>query len=458
VSLGGPAQSRLRVLRICHAGRNPAHRARDRALLAAGVDVVYVVPRIWPEAGGEGALSAEGFPIIEVDVRSPGDVNRHSYADVGAVSRLAVDHQVDLVDLFEEPFSRAAGQLLPRLPPELPVVMYSAQNLDKRWPPPYRNYERRSFQRVCGFYPCSRQAAAVLRRKGFGGLVEPLPLGYEDELYSCGEQSLAGGRLRLALVGRMVHEKGVCDAVRVLADLYLGKGMDAELVLAGSGPELTAAMVLAKELGVSDRVEHRPWLATPQLAQLYRETHVVLAPSRSTATWAEQFGRMIVEGQASGCVIVGYDSGAIPEVGGDPALLVRERDVDSLAQAAALVLSDPEEFQARRRSGLALAAERTWTLVARKQANLYRMVLEAGSTPLLPGSPRARRRLAEAEFGRPAEALGQSRPFALPYLRRPSATSRVLGLTMDMVAEVRTKIGRGDVHSVRDDRLVDSEQ
>ena len=432
----------MRVLRIFHAGRNPAHRARDRALLAAGVDVVYVVPRIWPEAGSEGELSAESFPIIEIDVRSPGDVNRHSYADVGAVSRLAVDYQVDLVDLFEEPFSRAAGQLLSRLPAELPVVMYSAQNLDKRWPPPYRDYERRSFQRVQGFYPCSRQSAAVLRGKGFGGLIEPLPLGYDDEHYSCGEQSLAGGRLRLALVGRMVREKGVCDAVRVLAGLHVGKGMDVELVLAGSGPQLTAAMALAKELGVDDRVEHRPWLATPELAQLYRETHVVLAPSRSTATWAEQFGRMIVEGQASGCVIVGYDSGSIPEVGGDPALLVGEGDVDSLAEAAALVLSDPEEFQARRRSGLALAPGRTWTCVARKQAELYRAALEVGPTPLLPGSPRARRQLAVAEFGRPAQALGQSRPFALPYLRRPSATSRVLGRTMDMLAEVHTKIAR----------------
>ena len=219
----------MRVLRIFHAGRNPAHRARDRALVAAGVDVVYAVPRIWPEAGSEGELSAESFPIIEIDVRSPGDVNRHSYVDVGAVSRLAADFQVDLVDLFEEPFSRAAGQLLPRLPPELPVVMYSAQNLDKRWPPPYREYERRSFQRVQGFYPCSRQAAAVLRGKGFGGLVVPLPLGYDDEHYSCGEQSLTEGRLRLALVGRMVREKGPCDAVRVLADLHVGRGIDVEL-------------------------------------------------------------------------------------------------------------------------------------------------------------------------------------------------------------------------------------
>ena len=314
-------------------------------------------PASGPKPEVKDALSPESFPIIEVDVRSPGDVNRHSYADVGAVSRLAVDHQVDLVDLFEEPFSRAAGQLLPRLPPELPVVMYSAQNLDKRWPPPYRDYERRSLQRVQGFYPCSRQAAAVLRGKGFGGLIEPLPLGYDDDVLL----------LRRAVVGRREDcgwplSAGWCpkrasrDAVRVLADLHVGRGMDVE-----SGPgRLRTSADRRDEAGGGARRGQTGWNivlgSCPRtLAQLYRETHVVLAPSRSTATWAEQFGRMIVEGQASGCVIVGYDSGSIPEVGGDPALLVREGDVDSLAEAAALVLSDPEQFEARRRSGLALA-------------------------------------------------------------------------------------------------------
>ena len=283
----------------------------------------------------------------------------------------------------------------------------------------------------------------MLRGKGFGGLVEPLPLGYDDEHYSCGEQSLAGGRLRLTLVGRMVPEKGVCDAVRVLASLHVGKGIDAELVLAGSGPELTAAMALAKGLGVDARVEHRPWLATPDLAQLYRETHVVLAPSRSTATWAEQFGRMIVEGAGqrlrhrrlrlrfhsrgrrepgvagSGrrCRLPRRGRGARPErSGGVPS-----------PKAIRTGPRPRENMDLRRPQAGRVLPGWLWT---------------AGRTPLLAGSPRARRRLAEAEFGRPAQALGQSRPFALPYLRRPSATSRVLGRTMDMLAEVRTKIRR----------------
>lgn len=404
--------------------------------------------RAWPEAGSEEALSQEPFPIIEVDVRTPGNVNRHSYANVEAVARLAVDLEVDLVDLFEEPYSGAAGQLLPRLPPDLPVVMYSAQNLDKRWPPPYRGYERRSLARVQGFYPCSRQAAAVLRGKGFGGLIVPLPLGYDEERYFCGDQSLTDEMLRLALVGRMVSEKGVFDAVQVLAELNVRRGIDVELVLAGSGSALAAALRLAEELGVADRVEHRPWLATPALADLYRQTHVVLAPSRSTARWVEQFGRMIVEAQASGCVVVGYGSGSIPEVGGDAALLVREGDVDALGAATALVLADPDEFHARRQAGLELAQARTWSKVATKQVELYRASMEGNRAPLLSGSPRVLREQAREEFGPPAQALGQFRLFALPYLREPNAASRALGRAMDAWAEVRARIERAGYRPV----------
>lgn len=66
---------------------------------------------ISPEAGIEAALSAENFPIIEIEMRSSGDVNRHSSANVAAVSKLAVDFKIHLVELFQEPFSRATDQI-----------------------------------------------------------------------------------------------------------------------------------------------------------------------------------------------------------------------------------------------------------------------------------------------------------------------------------------------------------
>jgi len=408
--------------------------------MAAGVDVICVVPRIWPEVGCESVLSPEIFPIVEVDVHRPGDVNRHSYIEVDAVAHLAVEHGVDLVDLHEEPFSRAVGQLLPRLPADLPVVMYSAQNLDKRWPPPFRAYEQRSLARVQGFYPCSLQAASVLRGKGFGGLIRPIPLGYDELLYSGGHQSVMNGRFRMALVGRMVPEKGIRDAVRVLADLRVKRSVDASLVLAGAGPALADGIRLAAELGVGDKVEARAWMGPPELAALYQETHVLLAPSRSTSTWAEQFGRMVLEAQASGCVVAGYDSGAIAEVAGDAAVLVEEGDVTGLADALSNLLGDAARLETHRQGGLALTRDRTWAHVADKQVELYKDAARQLPGPLLSGSPRQLRVSSVAEFGPPAKALGQLRSFAVPGLRRPTAASTALSHVLDLVGEAKAKL------------------
>ena len=104
-----------------------------------------------------------------------------------------------------------------------------------------------------------------------------------------------------------------------------------------------------------------------ELAAVYQSAHVVLVPSRPTATWVEQFGRVIVEGQASGAVIAGYDSGTIREVGGEAALLVAPADVGGLAQSVAALADDPADWRRRRELGLEAARTRTWAHVAEEQ-------------------------------------------------------------------------------------------
>ena len=99
-------------------------------------------------------------------MRRPGDVNRHGYTDSHALARLVRDLAPDLLDVHEEPFSVAARQWLAAAPPDLPIVMYTAQNVDKRFPPPFAQYERAAHRRVAALYPCSGQAASVARGKG----------------------------------------------------------------------------------------------------------------------------------------------------------------------------------------------------------------------------------------------------------------------------------------------------
>jgi len=430
----------IRVLRVYHSGRDPQHRARERALVAVGVDVTLVVPSGWPDAAAEACLSPETFRVIELPVRRAGDVNRHAHVEDGALRRLIAEIRPDVLDVHEEPFSVVARQWL-RAAPNLPVLMYTGQNVDKRFPPPFSRFEAAAYGRVGAFYACSRQAASVLRGKGFAGTIEVLPLGYDDTMFRLGSQSLDSDEIVLMLAGRLVPEKGVDDAVRTLARVHAIR--PARLVVIGSGPEAARARELASSLGVGDRLELAAWQSGEELASNYRAAHVVLVPSRPTQTWVEQFGRVIVEAQASGAVVAGYASGAIPEVAGEAGMVVPTGDVERLAEAVARVIADPDEFAWRREAGRRQAATRTWHAVAARQAALYRIVYAGQNARLkLPRSPRRRRAEARAEFGPTAWTTAGERPFALPIVRRGGAVARGLAATIDVTREIASRLSR----------------
>jgi glycosyltransferase involved in cell wall biosynthesis len=420
----------VRVLRIYHGGRSPGHRGRERGLIAAGIDVTLVVPSRWPELDAESTVTEEKLPIVELSVRRPGDVNRHSYANTDAVARVVREHKPDVIDVHEEPFSVAARQWLTASPPDLPVVMYTAQNIDKRFPPPFAQYERAAHRRVAALYPCSRQAASVARGKGFPGFIDVLPLGYDDTDFFPGTQSLDDDVLVLGLFGRLVPEKGVVDAVEILA--RLNSARPTCLVVVGSGPEEPVARARAIALGLKDRLEVHPWLPAPELADVYRRTHVALVPSRPTTAWVEQFGRIIVEAQASGAVVAGYSSGSIPEVAGESAIIVEVGAAADLADRIAGLVLNAAEYDRRRTQGVELSRARTWTHVAARQADLYRRVA-SGDVPRieLPSSPRRRREFARDEFGPTAPTTAGVRPFALPLLRRGGRAATTLASLLD---------------------------
>jgi glycosyltransferase involved in cell wall biosynthesis len=426
----------LRVLRVYHGGRDPAHRQRERALLASGVDIVLVVPAAWPGPSNHADMTGEPFPVLELEVVRPGDVNRHKYRDGAALAELVERTNPDVIDIHEEPFSLAARQWLAAAGAR-PVVMYTAQNIDKRFPPPFAQYERRSLERTTALYPCSRQAAAVARGKGFDGLIEVLPLGIDREGFHANGRPSASEIFTMMLVGRMVPEKGVVDAVRVLAEV--ARFRPAQLLLVGEGPELAEAQSRAAELGVSDQLQLVPWLDNSALGDHYRRADVVLVPSRATATWAEQFGRVVVEAQACGAVVAGYDSGAVAEVAGPSSILVAEGDFIALGDQVRKLALNPLDLSERQKAGLQWNWRRGWDDIAVAQAGLYQGTLRAANRPRPLSqrlSSRERRRVAEHEFGQTATSLAGRRPFALPILRRYSRATAVLGAGIDHLVDM----------------------
>ena len=428
----------MRVLRVYHAGRSTAQRNREAALSALGVDVALVVPSSWSGPEHAEMVSESRFQVIELDVARAGDVNRHRYTDRSAIARVIAEVRPDVLDVHEEPFSASTHQWLGAAPGNLPITLYSAQNIDKRFPPPFSRYERRALRRAAGLYPCSRQAASVARTKGFTGITRVIPLGFDSTLFVPGGQSLNDSEIVLGLFGRLVPEKGVVAAVRVLARVVQAR--PARLLLVGDGPEAANALSLASRLGVRDRVEWAPWRNSVEVSALLRNVHVVLAPSSATPSWVEQFGRVIVEAQAAGAVVAAYATGSIPEVGGRAALLVADADIDGLSQGVVSLIHDPDDWSRRRGVGVEQAAGRTWTRVAEDQLDLYHAVL-ANPTPARSAKSRSdRRRAAIAEFGPSAATPAGPRPFALPPLDRAGRLPTLVGAVVDRVERVASRL------------------
>jgi glycosyltransferase involved in cell wall biosynthesis len=400
---------------------------------------MLAMPSAWLAPGSESELAEEVFPIVELPVVRSGDVNRHRYANQAQLSGLIRELRPDVLDVHEEPFSVASWQWLAAAPPDLPVVMYAAQNIDKRYPPPFSVWERRAHRRVAALYPCSRQAASVARGKGYAGHIEVIPLGYDGDLFRPGRQSLRDDELVLALFGRLVPEKGIRAAVHVLARVNALR--PARLVVVGSGPEERPSIELAAASGVRDRLEIEPWRAAEAVAAIYRRAHIVLVPSVATRKWTEQFGRVIVEAQASGAVVAGYASGSIPEVASDAGVLVDSRDSSALAEAVARLVTDPGEYERRRTRGFVLSRSRDWAHIAAQQAELYeRVAAHATQRHALPRSPRARRALARAEFGSTAPTIVGLRPFAVPLLRRGGRIPSAIATGIDAAAELTARL------------------
>ncbi len=390
MSRDGSAPAGLAVLRVYHSGVVGEWRGRDRALRALGVDVVLVSARRWNEGGGDVALVA-GDDAFVVSARTLG---RHPYRfvyDPRPLWRALRARPVDLIDVHEEPASLAAAEVmvLARLAGRgAPMCLYSAQNIHKRFPVPFRWIERATLRRAAGIHTCNQQAGRILRHKGFAGRIADLGLGVDVERFApepggderaTATPSVPVADLRIGYVGRLEPHKGVEVLVAAVAAT---PGVVLEIV--GDGPSRSSIERAIERGGVDHRVALVGHSDPDALPATYRRLDVVVVPSLQTPAWVEQFGRVAVEAMASGVAVVASRTGALPEVVGQAAWLVEPGDVAGLAQALGALRDDPAARARLAVAGTRRAQHYGWTSVAQRQVSLYRQVV-VDAAPKEPG-------------------------------------------------------------------------
>jgi glycosyltransferase involved in cell wall biosynthesis len=148
-----------------------------------------------------------------------------------------------------------------------------------------------------------------------------------------------GDRYVFGFVGRFTEEKGITDLIRALAALDDSYA----LVLIGDGPLAPTIRSLAHELGVESRMRVVPPQDQLSLAASYRALDLIVLPSRGTATWKEQYGRVLMEAMRCGVAAAGSTSGAIPTIIQDPAAIFPEGDVAAMAAVIKRIRACPPQ-------------------------------------------------------------------------------------------------------------------
>jgi glycosyltransferase involved in cell wall biosynthesis len=158
-----------------------------------------------------------------------------------------------------------------------------------------------------------------------------------------------GSELTFVSSGRLHPDKGYDVALRALAEAYRGAATTFRYRIAGVGPNRDELVTLARELGIVDRVEFLGWVEPAELVRLLADSDVLLHPARY-----EPYGVAVVEGLASGLVVIGSDATTAvldrirPGVNG---LMHRSGDAAALAREIVRVRDD-----AALRTRLAVAA------------------------------------------------------------------------------------------------------
>jgi glycosyltransferase involved in cell wall biosynthesis len=384
----------MRVLLISHtcisrtAGQPKAYELSQMP----DVELRVLVPDRWYEYGEWKQAQTAYSPHLDLRIgkvlwpwAGPGQWYAHWYPRLLPLLR---DFRPDIIDLWEEPYglvSAHATWLRNTFFPQTRIVAETEQNINKHLPPPFgqfRNYTLRHADFAIGR---NVEALDVLRGNGFRGTARVVPNAVDAELFRplnktearqsiLRELSLKENPLFLiGYVGRLVEEKGLTDLVDALRFLP----SNVHVLFVGSGPLDTELQRLARELKVEAQVHFLPSRPLEELPIVMNALDVFVLPSRTTPSWKEQFGRVIIEAQSCATPVIGTDSGAIPEVVGNGGLVIPERNSQALAQAISTLQQNPAQRAAMGAAGRRQVEQLyTWKQVAQRMRDIYREVLE----------------------------------------------------------------------------------
>lgn len=382
----------MRVLVISHSCVTDVNQQQFVALnQIPDVEVALVIPAIWRndytgQRHKPTILPSVVFPIFQTPIAVPGNVSLHFYTTL-PLKRLR-HFRPDILLSTQEPWSLSGMQAvwLSRLL-RVPLVFQTNQNISKQYPFPFSWIERTSYQTAESALAYSEEARQVMVQKGLVCPSQVVPYGTDLSLFQPHPNSILRqvlhlqGKVVLGYIGRLVKEKGLdtlIEAVEII--LNQGKSCSIAVLFVGTGAETDALKQRVQDAGLMAQFMFAGAVPHREAPEYMNCIDIFVLPSRTTPTWKEQFGRVIIEALACGVPVIGSDSGQIPillrETGGG--LVFKEGNAEHLAAQILRIVDDPAE---RHRMGGAgknsVQRSYTYEAVARQLHEVLRNAVES---------------------------------------------------------------------------------
>ena len=313
----------MKVWVVSHTYVVAVHHDKLRMLGALDdIELTVLIPENWETETATVRLPHMRFPydVVVSRIARSGRIGAYRYLDCAPLRRA----RPDVVHAEVEPWSLAALQLV-RAAAGAPVVLFTWENLEGPRRLISRAIERYVLRRVAHVIAGNEGARARMLRRGVPDAhITVLPqLGIDVARYAGGNAARAranhtittGGQVHSALrslgppivgfIGRLVPEKGVDILVEAI------ERFDARLLVLGDGVS-RAGLEARTSTWPAGKATFTGAVAEADVPDYLACMDALVLPSRTTASWAEQFGHVLIEAMAAGVPVVGSSSGAIP--------------------------------------------------------------------------------------------------------------------------------------------------
>jgi glycosyltransferase involved in cell wall biosynthesis len=342
----GARKNKMRVLMISKTFvASTSQRRLEELAKFHDIELTLMTPAYWQSDDGSKQvlepLYTNGYRMIVTPIVFNGHFHIYYYPRLKKILR---EVQPEILHIDEEPYNLATFQAM-RLAQhsQIPALFVAWQNIYRDYPPPFCQIESYNYRHANLALAGNPDVAEVLKRKGFAGPIQTLPLSVDPNIYRRTEPRMpraADAPFTIGYIGRLVEPKGLTLLVEALSDLP----DFCHVVFIGHGPMKSELEELAIRLDVINRIMFKESIPPQEVPFEMQKMDVFVLPSLTRRNWKEQFGRVLIEAMACETPVIGSSSGEIPRVIDDAGLIFAEGNVQELSQCIRKLVDEPELY------------------------------------------------------------------------------------------------------------------